>query len=93
MSTPPHYFGRISPLPFAPINALWPFNTQLPLTTPYNIQIPVYSNQLSIPYLLPHQPIFNPSNNHYFNSGITQMQGRGRQVGLSLSTVSPNGGL
>ena len=93
MSTPPHYFGRISPIPFAPINALWPFNTQLPLATPYNLQIPVYSNQFSIPYLLPHQPIFNAPNNAYFNSGINQMQARGRQGSLSLSTVSPNGAL
>jgi len=93
MSNPPHYFGRISPLPFTPINTLWPFNTQLPLATSYNIQIPVYSNQLSIPYLLPPQPMFNASNNAYFSSGISQMQSRGRQVGLNLSTVSPNGGL
>lgn len=93
MTTPPNYFGRISPLPYTSITPLWPFNPQVPLTTPYNLQIPVFSNQFSIPYVLPHQHLFNTSNNAYFNSSISQMQARGRQVGLSMPIASPNGGL
>lgn len=93
MTTPPNYFGRISPQQFSQFNSLWPFGTQVPLNTPYYLQNPVFSNQLSIPYLMPHQPIFSASNNVYFNSGISQMQGRARQMGLSLPTVSPNRGL
>jgi len=63
MTTPPNYLGRIYTCPFIPIPSFWPFNAHLSRPNAYNIQIPLFSNQLPFQYVLPQQNLFNASKN------------------------------